>query len=107
MAALLVAGPIGSGGAAAAAEGGSQESRLQREVDRLPPDKRAELETQLAEGIATAGTDLHDPATVERLAQTLGVSTAEIDRAVESVDLAPAPPAIPKAGSSCSSSRSP
>jgi hypothetical protein len=87
MAALLVAGPIGSGGVAAAAEGGSQESRLQREVNRLPAPKRAELETQLAEGIAAAGTDLHDPATVERLAQTLGVSKAEIDRAVESVDL--------------------
>jgi hypothetical protein len=66
LAAVLVAGPIGSGGVAAAAEGGGQESRLQREVDRLPAPKRAEL---------------------ERLAQTLGVSTAEIDRAVESVDL--------------------
>ena len=87
MAALLVAGPIGSGGVAAAAEGGGKESRLQREVDLLPAEKRAELETRLAEGIAAAGTDLHDPATVERLAQKLGVSTAEIDRAVESVDL--------------------
>jgi hypothetical protein len=87
MAAVLVAGPIGSGGVAAAAEGGSQESRLQREVDRLPAPKRAELETQLAEGIAAAGTDLHDPATQERLAQKLGVSKAEIDRAVKGAEV--------------------
>jgi hypothetical protein len=84
MAAVLVAGPIGSGGVAAAAGGGSQESRLQREVDRLPAAKRAALETQLAEGIAAAGTDLNDPATRERLARTLGVPVAEIDHAVES-----------------------
>jgi hypothetical protein len=87
MAAVLVAGPIGSGGVAAAAEGGNKESQLQREVDRLPAPKRAKLETQLAEGIAAAGTDLHDPATVERLAQKLGVSTAEIDRAVKGAEV--------------------
>ncbi len=86
MAAVLVAGPIGSGGVAAAAEGGNKESQLQREVDRLPAPKRAELETQLAEGIAAAGTDLHDPATQERLSRTLGVSKAEIDRAVKGAE---------------------
>ena len=86
MAAVLVAGPIGSGGVAAAAEGGGQESQLQREVDRLPAAKRAELETRLAEGIAAAGTDLHDPATREQLARTLGVSTADIDRAVRGAE---------------------
>ena len=86
MAAVLVAGPIGSGGVAAAAEGGGQESQLQREIDRLPAEKRIELERQLAEGIAAAGIDLHDPAVQNQLAQTLGVSAAEIDRAVKAVD---------------------
>jgi len=92
-AALLLAGPIGSGGVAAAAEGAGLESKLQREVDRLPAPKRAELETQLAEGLAAAGMDLHDPATREQLAQTLGVSKAEVDRTIEAVDLGAGTPA--------------
>jgi hypothetical protein len=88
MAAVVVAGPIGSGGvaAAAAAEGGVQESRRQRVIVHLPATKRIDLERLLAEGIAAAGIDLHDPAVQNQLAQTLGVSPAEIDRAVKAVD---------------------
>ncbi|MBS1893430.1 MAG: hypothetical protein JST59_19190 [Actinobacteria bacterium] len=82
-AAMLLVGPIGSGGVAVAAEGGAQESRLQREVDRLPAPKRAELEAQIAAAIAAAGTNLDDPATRRQTAQTLGVSQVEVDRAVE------------------------
>jgi hypothetical protein len=85
MAAVLVAGPIGSGGVAAAAEGAGHESRLQQQVDRLPAAQRAELEAQLAEGIAATGTDLDDPVIRQRLARSLGVPTAEIDHAVESL----------------------
>jgi hypothetical protein len=84
--AVLVAGPIGSGGLAVAAAGGAQESRLQREVDRMPAGERVELERQLAEGIAAAGIDLHDPTIQNHLAQTLGVTAAEIDRAVNAVE---------------------
>ena len=87
MAAVLLAGPIGSGGVAAAANGG-QESRLEREVDRFSPKQRAQLEREVADGLAGAGIDLADPAMQARVADALGVPTAEVRRAAEGADAA-------------------
>jgi hypothetical protein len=84
MAAVLLAGPIGPGGVAAA--GGGQESQLERKVDRLSPEQRAQLEREVAGGLARAGIDLGDPAVQARLAGALGVPTAQIERVVASAD---------------------
>jgi hypothetical protein len=81
--AVVLAGPIGSGGVAAAASGGGQESQLEREIDRLSDGERTELERQLADQLASAGVDLEDPAVQARLAGVLGVTPGEIERAVE------------------------
>jgi hypothetical protein len=83
LAAVLIAGPIGSGGVAAAATGGGQESRLEREVDRLSAGQRAQLVRQLSDRLAEAGIDLEAPAVQVRLARVLGVPVGEIGRAVE------------------------
>lgn len=84
--ALLVAGPIGAGGVAAAAEGGGQESRLQREIDRLSPAQRTKMEQQMSDRLAESGIDLEDPKVQARIANLLGVSTAEIKHAVEGAE---------------------
>jgi len=81
--AVVLAGPIGSGGVALAASGGGQESQLAREVDRLSDGQRAQLERQLADQLADAGVDLEDPAVQARLAGVLGVTPGEIERAIE------------------------
>jgi hypothetical protein len=83
LAAIVLASPIGSGGTAAAAEGGAGESRLEREIDRLSNGERAEVERQIADRLAEAGVDLEDPRVDARLAGVLGVSTDEIKRAAE------------------------
>jgi hypothetical protein len=83
LAAVLIAGPIGSGGVATAATGGGQESRLEREVDRLSAGERAQLVRQLSDRLAEAGIDLEAPAVQVRLARVLGVPVGEIGRAVE------------------------
>jgi hypothetical protein len=85
-AAILLAGPIGSAGVAAAAEAGGQESQLEQRVDRLSPGQRAQLERQLSDRLAEAGIDLHDPGIEARLAGVLGVSQAEIGRAADAAN---------------------
>lgn len=79
--AVVLAGPIGTGGVAAA--DGGQESQLAREVDRLSDGQRTQLERQLADRLADAGVELEDPAVQARLAGVLGVTPGEIERAVE------------------------
>jgi hypothetical protein len=83
LAAVLISGPIGSGGVAAAATGGGQESRLEREVDRLSAGQRAQLVRQLSDRLAEAGIDIDSPAVQVRLAGVLGVPVGEVGRAVE------------------------
>jgi phage-related minor tail protein len=91
MVAIVVSGPVGSGGVAVAAGAtGSQESRLEREVDGLSAGQRAQLEQQLSERLKANGIDLADPQVQARLARALGVSPAEISRAVEGFDTLPA-----------------
>ncbi|MBS1883321.1 MAG: hypothetical protein JSS97_10245 [Actinobacteria bacterium] len=85
-AAILLAGPIGSAGVALAAAPAGQESQLERSVDGLTAAQRAELELRLSEGLAVAGVDLRDPSVQARLAGVLGVSQAEIRRAVGAVN---------------------
>lgn len=88
MAAMLVAGPLGSGAAVAAADLGERESRLEREIDRLPAGQRLQLERQLSERLAQMGIALDDPAIQAQLADVLGVPVAEIKRAVSGSDAA-------------------
>ncbi len=88
MTAILVAGPLGSGLAAAAADLGEQESRLEREIDRLSSGERLQLERQLSERLAEMGIQLDDPAIQTQLADVLGVPVAEMKRAVEGSDVA-------------------
>ena len=59
--ALLLAGPIGSGGVAAAAPGGVQGSPLERALEKLTPGQRTQLEHQLAEQLEEAGVHLEAP----------------------------------------------
>lgn len=60
MAALLLAGPIGSGAAATVGAGG-QGSPLERALDKLTPAQRAQLERQLTEQLEEAGVHLEAP----------------------------------------------
>jgi hypothetical protein len=79
--AITVASPIGSGGAALAAESGSRESELRRQIDALSGAQRIEFEQKMADGLEAAGVDLKDPQTEAGLARLLGVTKAEIERA--------------------------
>ncbi|MBS1861509.1 MAG: hypothetical protein JSS68_07330 [Actinobacteria bacterium] len=86
-AAILLAGPIGAAGVAVAADTAGQESQLERDVNGLSAAQRAELERRLSAGLAEVGIDLRDPSVQARLAGVLGVSQAEIRRAVEAANV--------------------
>ena len=61
MVALLLAGPIGSGGVAAAAPAGGHGSPLERALDKLTPAERAQLAQQVTEQLEESGVHLKAP----------------------------------------------